>query len=58
MDKPVLKVENLNVTFETKYGHAVAVNDISFDLKKGEKLGLVGNSQEYYKAAVIASGKN
>lgn len=44
MDKPVLKVENLNVTFETKYGHAVAVNDISFDLKKGEKLGLVGES--------------
>lgn len=44
MIKPILTVENLTVTFETKYGKAVAVNDISFTLKKGEKLGLVGES--------------
>jgi peptide/nickel transport system ATP-binding protein/oligopeptide transport system ATP-binding protein len=44
MIKPVLTVENLSVTFETKYGSALAVNDISFTLKKGEKLGLVGES--------------
>jgi len=44
MNKPVLTVENLSVTFETKYGSAVAVNDISFTLRKGEKLGLVGES--------------
>lgn len=44
MNKPVLTVENLNVTFNTKYGSAVAVNDVSFTLKKGEKLGLVGES--------------
>lgn len=44
MIKPVLTVENLTVTFETKYGSAVAVNNVSFTLKKGEKLGLVGES--------------
>ncbi len=44
MSKPVLTVENLTVTFETKYGRAAAVNNISFSLQKGEKLGLVGES--------------
>lgn len=44
MSKPILTVENLTVTFETKYGRAAAVNDISFTLKEGEKLGLVGES--------------
>lgn len=44
-DNPVvLSVENLTVRFETKYGSAAAVNDISFQLHKGEKLGLVGES--------------
>lgn len=44
MSKPILTVENLTVTFETKYGRAEAVNDISFTLEEGEKLGLVGES--------------
>ena len=44
MTKPVLMVENLTVTFETKKGKAVAVNDVSFKLEKGEILGLVGES--------------
>ena len=44
MTKPVLTVKNLTVTFETKKGKAVAVNDVSFELEKGEILGLVGES--------------
>lgn len=44
MSEPILKVENLNVVFRTKYGEAKAVNDVNFELRKGEKLGLVGES--------------
>jgi len=44
MSEPILKVENLNVVFHTKYGKANAVSDVSFSLKKGERLGLVGES--------------
>ena len=40
----ILSVENLSVTFSTKYGRATAVNDVSFTLQKGEKLGIVGES--------------
>lgn len=44
MENTILKVEDLRVVFHTKYGHATAVSDVSFELKKGEKLGLVGES--------------
>ncbi len=44
MDDTILKVENLNVVFNTKYGCAKAVNQANFSLKKGQKLGLVGES--------------
>lgn len=44
MKDTILKIENLNVVFHTKYGHANAVTDVSLELKKGEKLGLVGES--------------
>lgn len=43
-EHPVLSVKDLTVTFKTKYGNATAVNNISFVLGKGEKLGLVGES--------------
>src|SRR5512145_1594200 len=38
--EPLLKVENLR----TAFGPVVAVNDVSFEVRKGETLGLVGES--------------
>ena len=40
----ILKVENLKINFFTRKGKVYAVDDISFTLKKGETLGLVGES--------------
>ena len=42
--KPVLVVENLNVSFSTPDGIVHAVNDLSFTLHEGETLGIVGES--------------
>ena len=43
--EPLLKVENLRTVFESKTAApVVAVNDVSFEVRKGETLGLVGES--------------
>ncbi len=42
--EPLLKVENLRTVFESKTAPVVAVNDVSFEVRKGETLGLVGES--------------
>jgi oligopeptide/dipeptide ABC transporter ATP-binding protein len=40
----ILKVENLITSFETEAGRIRAVDDVSFDISKGEVLGIVGES--------------
>ncbi len=44
MNKKLLEVKNLLVSFDTDDGHFYAVNDVSFHIKKGEIVGLVGES--------------
>ncbi len=41
---PLLEVENLRTTFHSRNGIVRAVNDVSFQVEKGETLGLVGES--------------
>ncbi|MHA1984362.1 MAG: ABC transporter ATP-binding protein [Candidatus Hodarchaeales archaeon] len=40
----VLKVENLNIRYNTRKGDVSAVNDVTFDIKPGEFVGLSGES--------------
>ncbi len=43
-DAPILRIETLKTQFFTFEGVARAVDDVSFDLQKGEILGVVGES--------------
>jgi ABC-type dipeptide/oligopeptide/nickel transport system ATPase component len=42
--EPILRVEHLSTSFRTDRGVVTAVDDVSFDLFKGETLGIVGES--------------
>ena len=42
--QPVLQVSNLQVTYYTDAGRAVALDNVTFSLSAGEKMGLVGES--------------
>ncbi|MFN8131656.1 MAG: ABC transporter ATP-binding protein [Solirubrobacteraceae bacterium] len=44
MSEPVLRVENLEVSFQTEEGLVKAVNGVSFELAAGEVLAIVGES--------------
>lgn len=41
---PLLSVRNLRIEFPTRRGVLVAIDDVSFDVAKGEVLGMVGES--------------
>jgi peptide/nickel transport system ATP-binding protein len=42
--EPVLKVEELSLTYETRRGDMPALRDVSFEIALGEAMGLVGES--------------
>ncbi len=44
MSEPVLSVRNLKVDFATRRGLLHAIDDVSFDIARGEVLGVVGES--------------
>ena len=50
----VLEVRNLRVGFPTEDGLVQAVQDLSFDLERGETLGLVGESGSGKSASCLA----
>jgi len=40
----ILNIENLKIAFKMRQGNVTAVNDVSFQLRKGHVLGIVGES--------------
>ncbi len=43
-DAPLLRVRGLRIEFPTRRGTLVAIDDVSFDVARGEVLGMVGES--------------
>ena len=42
MSEPILTVRDLNVSFPSEYGTVRAVQDLSYEVHKGEALAIVG----------------
>jgi len=51
---PVLEVKNLHVEYRTAKGAFHAVDDVSFNLDKGERFGLVGESGSGKSTTILA----
>lgn len=43
-ENPLLSIRNLEVVFPLRSGTVTAIRDVSFDLSKGERIGIVGES--------------
>lgn len=54
MSDPVLQVRDLRVHYHTAAGRVKAVDGVSFDLRRGENLGLVGESGSGKSTTVLA----
>ncbi len=44
MPETILKVKEMSKTFSSKKVHVKAVNNVSFEVKRGETVGIVGES--------------
>ena len=44
MGQPVIKVDSLGIGYDTRAGRVLAVRDVTFEIYRGETLGLVGES--------------
>ena len=44
MDQNIVEIDNLTVEFMTRNGLVTAVENVSFSVKKGETLGVIGES--------------
>ena len=54
LDTPILRVENLRVTFVTRAGIVSGVEDVSFEINSGETLCIVGESGSGKSASALA----
>lgn len=54
LDTPLLRIENLRVTFETADGPVEAVQELSFDINPGETVCVVGESGSGKSVASLA----